>query len=100
MRRTIFMLAILILACGLHMAQTPAVKPAPAQVAAKAELGRTWPYPIPARLRDGNNKDLFIMTLGDVKTSLADGTFDPVKDELTLNDGTVIFIRISFLRSA
>ena len=90
MRRSIGLLAILILSCGIHPAQTPADKPAPAQAAAKAEPGRAWPHPIPARIRDGNNKDLFIMTLGDVKTALADGTFDPAKDELTLNDGTVM----------
>jgi hypothetical protein len=30
-----------------------------------------------------------VMTLGDVSTPLADGVFDPVKDELRLNDGTV-----------
>ncbi len=30
------------------------------------------------------------MTLGDVKTPLADGTFNPVTDEVTLNDGRVI----------
>ena len=29
------------------------------------------------------------MTLGDVKTDLADGIFDPSKDELRLKDGTV-----------
>ena len=30
------------------------------------------------------------MTLGDVKTPLADGVFNPVKDEVVLNDGRVI----------
>ncbi len=49
-----------------------------------------WPYPFPCRIHEGANKDLFIMTLGDVKTPLADGVFDPVKDQVTLNDGTVI----------
>src|SRR5687767_5702978 len=49
----------------------------------------SWPRPIPARIRDSDNKDLMVMTLGDVKTVLADGVFDPVKDEVRLNDGTV-----------
>ncbi len=48
---------------------------------------QSWPHPIPARIRDGSNRDLFIMTLGNVKTDLADGTFDPARDELTLKDG-------------
>src|SRR6185312_8189246 len=49
----------------------------------------SWPRPIPARIHDGVNKDLTVMTLGDVHTNLADGVFDPVKDEVRLNDGTV-----------
>ena len=50
---------------------------------------QTWPHPIPARIRDGANKDLMVMTLGDVSPSIADGTFDPATDELRLKDGTV-----------
>ena len=57
---------------------------------AKIAVGQTWPRPIPARIRDGANKDLMVMTLGDVSPSIADGTFDPAKDELRLNDGTVL----------
>ncbi len=48
-----------------------------------------WPRPIPARIRDGANRDLFMMTLGPVETPLADGTFDPVRDEVKLKDGSV-----------
>ena len=48
-----------------------------------------WPRPVPARIRDGNNRDLMVMTLGDVDTVLADGMFDPLKDEVRLKDGTV-----------
>ena len=55
----------------------------------KLEPKPKWPYPIPCRISDGPNKDLFIMTLGDVATTLADGTFDPAKDEVRLKDGTV-----------
>lgn len=51
---------------------------------------RTWPRPIPARIRDSSNKDLMVMTLGNVSTPLADGTFDPVKDEVRLKDGAVL----------
>jgi hypothetical protein len=48
---------------------------------------QVWPHPIPARIADSRNKDLFIMTLGEIQTPLADGTFDPVKDEVTLKNG-------------
>ena len=50
---------------------------------------KKWPYSVPCRVQDGENKDLFVMTLGDVETGLADGVFDPVKDEVVLKDGTV-----------
>ena len=53
-------------------------------------FAQTWPHPIPARVRDGVNKDLMVMTLGQVSPSIADGTFDPVKDEVRLKDGTVL----------
>ena len=49
-----------------------------------------WPRPVPLRVRDGSNRDLFVMTLGDVETSLADGVFDPQADQVTLKDGNVI----------
>jgi hypothetical protein len=49
---------------------------------------RAWPYPIPCRIQDGNNPDVFVMVLGDVNTPLAQGSFDPVRDRVTLNDGT------------
>lgn len=45
---------------------------------------------IPCRIRDGVNSNLFIMTLGDVKTPVAQGFFHPDKDQVKLNDGTVI----------
>jgi hypothetical protein len=50
---------------------------------------KSWPYPIPCRIEDSENPDLFMMTLGDVDTTLAQGTYDPVKDQVTLKDGTV-----------
>ncbi|HEX6730929.1 MAG TPA: alpha-galactosidase, partial [Pyrinomonadaceae bacterium] len=49
-----------------------------------------WPHPIPARVRDGANKDLLVMTLGDVTPVIADGTFDPLKDEIRLKDGSIL----------
>jgi hypothetical protein len=59
---------------------------------AQSRMGTTaaWPHPIPARIHDGANKDVVIMTLGDVSTGLADGVFDPLKDEVRLKDGTVM----------
>ena len=64
--------------------------PAPAM---KSELKQTWPHRIPARIRDNQNKDLMVMTLGAVSptiAAIADATFDPVRDELRLRDGTVL----------
>src|SRR5690348_4948687 len=53
-------------------------------------VAQTWPHPIPARIRDNHAKDLMVMTLGPVSTTIADGTFDPAKDELRLRDGRVL----------
>jgi hypothetical protein len=49
-----------------------------------------WPHVIPCRTHDGTNRDLFVMTLGNVQTTVADGIFDPMKDEVKLKDDTVI----------
>ncbi len=70
-------LILTILAACLAAAPLPAVQ------------ADAWPRPIPARIRDGANPELFVMTLGLVETPLADGTFDPGRDELKLKDGTV-----------
>jgi len=48
-----------------------------------------WPAIIPARINDPSG-DIFMMTLGEVSTPVSQATFDPVRDRLTLNDGTVI----------
>ncbi len=45
-------------------------------------------HPIPCRIRDGVNPDLFLMTLGDVKTPLAQGCFFPGQDQVRLTGGT------------
>jgi hypothetical protein len=60
-----------------------------AQSASQHRASQVWPHPIPCRIQDGKNTDLVVMFPGDVETSLADGVFDPSKDEVRLNDGTV-----------
>ncbi len=52
-------------------------------------LKKDWPHPIPLRVRDGANRDVMVITLGDIETALADGIYDPTTDEATLKDGTV-----------
>lgn len=49
-----------------------------------------WPNKIPCRIKDGKNHDLFIMTLGEVNTKLAQGVFMPEKDLVTLKNGKQI----------
>ncbi|WLT30957.1 NPCBM/NEW2 domain-containing protein [Geothrix sp. PMB-07] len=73
---------LLALTCMLAAGQ-----PKPGASAKAPTPAKGWPYPIPARVKDSANGDLFVMTLGEVKTSLAQGTYDPAKDELTLQDG-------------
>lgn len=85
MRFLVCLISFLTLACEIPFAQAPPKK-APEAVRA----AQSWPRPIPARIRDGSNRDLFLMTLGEVSTPLADGTFDPVKDEVALKDGSVL----------
>jgi hypothetical protein len=53
------------------------------------DSSRPWPGPVPCRIQDGTNRDLLVMTLGRVETPLADGIFDPVKDEVKLKDGGI-----------
>jgi hypothetical protein len=45
---------------------------------------------IPCRVRDGRNPDMFMMTLGDVRTQAEQGKFFPDEDCARLYDGTVI----------
>jgi len=59
-------------------------------LSAQKPLNLQWPRPIPCRMADGDNPDLFVMTLGDVKTPLTQGMFDPVKDEFKGYGGTVL----------
>ena len=66
------------LLCQLALGQAP------------VNLRQPWPRPIPARIRDSNNKDLMVMALGDVNPSIADGMFYPATDEVQLKDGTIL----------
>lgn len=84
MRLIICLVLLLSLLCVIH---SPAQTRRVADAAAKAK--QAWPQPIPLRVRDGSNKDLFVMTLGDVQTPLADGTYDPQNDRVVLKDGGV-----------
>ncbi|MDQ2920981.1 MAG: NPCBM/NEW2 domain-containing protein [Acidobacteriota bacterium] len=79
-------LLLLSLLCAAYTAQTSVASRKGTSAATK----KPWPHPIPLRVRDGKNKDLFAMTLGDVETALAEGSFDPENDQVTLKDGTVI----------
>ena len=86
MRRIICVASLLGLILGIHL-----TKPGSGSTSVSSLPARgTWPRPVPARVRDGNNRDLFVMTLGDVETSLADGVLDPQADRVTLKDGKVI----------
>src|SRR5438874_326939 len=86
MRRSIYLVSLLGLVLAVlvtHLSVGSGSIPSPGT--------RTgWPRPVPLRVRDGSNRDLFVMTLGDVETSLADGVFDPQADQVTLKDGNVI----------
>lgn len=53
------------------------------------DSARSWPHPIPCRIQDGENPEMFVMTLGDVQTPIAQGVFDPALDRVTLHNGTV-----------
>src|SRR2546421_9189703 len=78
MRLYVRLFLVLALICQTALAQT------------RVGTGASWPRPVPARIHDGGNRDLFVMTLGDVNTVLADGTFDPARDEVRLKDGSVV----------
>src|SRR5262247_250333 len=84
MRRLTCSLLFLVLIGIGHLTPTRVTSKPEANVAGK----KSWPHPIPLRVRDGANRDLMVMTLGDVDTPLADGTYDPTTDEASLNDGS------------
>jgi hypothetical protein len=70
----------LVLCCSLAL-----LGAAPGQT----QNSQPWPCPIPCRVQDSPNKDLWIMTLGQPQTALADGIFDPSSDQVRLKDGSV-----------
>ena len=55
----------------------------------RAQDLQPWPATIPCRVQDGSNKYLWIMTLGQPQSALADGVFDPLSDQVKLKDGSV-----------
>lgn len=81
--KTIFRLAFALALLIVRPAES--ASPAPDEV-----LKPVIPKAGPCRVRDGGNPDLFIMTLGDVAPSIAQGTYDPATDEVKLSDGTVL----------
>jgi len=55
---------------SLALALLVATSPGEKTFAQKAADVPAWPHPIPCRIQDGTNPDLFVMTLGDVQTPL------------------------------
>jgi hypothetical protein len=91
MRKIAFLIiAIMVVSGVIAPATVDAQKKADAQSDVWAGPVTAWPRVIPARIKDGDNKDLFVMTLGEVNTPLAQGEFDPVSDQVALKNGTVI----------
>jgi hypothetical protein len=64
------------------------------RVTADAGPVTPWPRTIPVRLEPrgggGARDDIMITTLGEVRTPLANGSFDPVADRVTTSDGRVL----------
>ncbi len=77
----LIIMAVIILSCE------PAKKP---QVIGLSGEEAPWPAAFPCRVEDGANPDIFLMSLGKVETPLARATYDPEKDTVTLEDGTII----------
>ncbi len=80
------LIAALLLLCGLLaiglLSGTPQLSTAHSLApATDVAPNRGWPHTIPLRVRDGANRDLMVMTLGDVETRLAEGMYDPTTDE-------------------
>jgi len=65
---------------------------APTPSAGPAQVGPVmpWPRPVPARVAPDSPDGVFVMTLGDVKTPLANATYDPEADRLVRADGAAI----------
>ncbi len=77
--------------CHLLVFSFLLLMPLGAAVLAKSnQAEKQWPHPFPCRIQDNGNPELFVMTLGEVNTPLAQGIFDPVRDEVRLHDGSII----------
>jgi NPCBM/NEW2 domain-containing protein len=86
--------AAFLLALSPAPTRTPAVmapppRPTPAWQDAAGPVTK-WPRVIPARTRPEGRDEILVTTLGEVATPLANATFDPVADRLTMNDGRVV----------
>jgi len=83
----LWLLAILVLLAGLNFScqgNKPEEKKSNQRVEARL------PDRLPARIADGSNRETMVMTLGEVNTPLADGTFYPYEDKIVLNNGQEI----------
>lgn len=49
-----------------------------------------WPRAMPCRTSDAGSPRVFVTMLGDVRTPLAEGVFEPADDRVRLHDGTII----------
>jgi len=76
---TITLALVMVGGCAL---QQPQIRPHHPQT--------PWPRDIPIRTAPEGFDELFVLTLGEVQTPLADGTFNPVHDRVSLDDGTTI----------
>jgi len=77
--------AILLLSRGLAMQQ-----PSDSSRITDGGPVTPWPRPVPIRLKPDGRDELFVTTLGEVETPLADGWFDPSRDRVETEDGRVI----------
>jgi len=82
-----WLLAILVLSAGLH-SSCQGTKPVEKTSGEQVEI--RLPDRLPARITDGPNQELMVMTLGQVNTPLAEGTFYPYEDKIVLNNGQEI----------
>lgn len=85
-------LAAALVGVGVPLAAQSKSTSSAARMTADAGPVTPWPRTVPVRLepRRGGRDDLMVTTLGEVQTPLADGTFDPVADEITTSDGRVL----------
>src|SRR5262245_22584212 len=91
MRLSIGLLLLIGLLAIVLLGETPPSSTAhPLALPTDSKPNDGWPHPIPLRVRDGGNRNLMVMTLGNIETSLADGMYDPTADKVTLKDGSVI----------